>query len=287
MTTASGDMDYDRRAPHLLGLLGGDEGPLADLLHRCQDDLTDIHVRRQPFGARSWVSLYVGMTTVLDVELSGDRLRLRAHETHRVNGGFNDGWVDPVPLDELVARWPAVSAYLDRVIPTVAERHTAKEGRVHAALCSGRSHAYAVADREAAIGFRDASTKTEICQPVEQAIHNAILNAAHDEAWWTGNTSKLKPLGTGLDILATDPAGRLLAIEAKPPSSLEGIAWGPAQVRFYAEIFAAWLTRDTPLEGHRRRPSPTACQSRTQRHRLPTLRYDQKLYRYSPSAQDR
>jgi hypothetical protein len=49
-------------------------------------------------------------------------------------------------------------------------------------------------------------------------------------------------LGTSPDFLAVDRDGRLLVIEAKPAHALEGIVWGPAQVRFHAELMARVLT---------------------------------------------
>ncbi len=239
------EMTYDRRAPELLGALADADGLLADLLGRCGRDCVDLQVRKATTGAKTWVSLYVGMTTVLDVSLSAGHFRAWAHRTHRINGGFDDTWNEPMPLKVLASRRPEISGYLDRVIPTVAARHIAKEGRVHAGLSSGASDAYAVADREAAVGFRNNPVKDATCSPLADVIHSAVLNAHRDEPWWPDNSKPLKAMGTGLDVLAVDPAGRLLAIEAKPASALEGITWGPAQVRFYAELFAKWANETT------------------------------------------
>src|SRR3546814_4219521 len=44
-------------------------------------------------------------------------------------------------------------------------------------------------------------------------------------------------MGTAVDILAVSPDDRLLVIEAKPAGASKGIAWAPAQVRLYAELF--------------------------------------------------
>jgi hypothetical protein len=234
------DMSYDRTAPELLSLLEEANGFLGELLSRCALDLVDLHVRRHPFSNRQWVSLYVGMTSVLDIAWSGGQFRVSAHPTHRKNGGFDQDWLRPMSPADLTARSFDVLSYVDRVIPTVGSRHTAKEGRVHAALCSGASDAFAVADREAAVGFRDSNVKSQICDPISDAIHSAVLNAGRKDAWWPGNGPSLKRFGTGLDILAAGPDGQIFAIEAKPAGALDGIMWGPAQVRFYAEVFAAW-----------------------------------------------
>jgi hypothetical protein len=234
------ELGYDRRAPELLALLDDAGGLLTALLARCGQELVDLQVRRDSFGERSWVSIYVGLTTVLDIALSADRFRVSAHRTHRSSGGFDPAWLEPMTLPELAEIREGLCGYLDRVIPTVGARHTAKEGRVHTALCSGASDAYSVADREAAVGFRNSTVKGRICDPIADAIHTAVLAAGRNEPWWPGNGKPPRAFGTGLDVLAVDPAGRLLVIEAKPSASLEGIMWGPAQVRFYAEVFARW-----------------------------------------------
>jgi hypothetical protein len=56
-------------------------------------------------------------------------------------------------------------------------------------------------------------------------------------------------LGEEVDFLAVDELGRLLVVEAKPAEALAGIGWGPAQVRFYAELFARLLDQDNDAVG--------------------------------------
>lgn len=234
------EMRYDRRVsgPALDLLVDADVVP--SLVALAERPLIDLQLRGAASGAPT-LSLYVGMTVVLEVRSVAAGYRLHAHETHRGNGGFDERWRKAMPLDELVAAWPSVFAYVERVIPTVNTSHTAHEGAVHAAMCSGRADSYVVADREAAVGFTNTAARDEWCGPVQRRLHEAVTAASNGERWWPGTTAKLPAFGTGLDVLALDPAGRLLVMEAKPAGALKGIVWGPAQVMFYAELFAAWI----------------------------------------------
>lgn len=233
------ELRYDRRVSEsLIELLSTDPGRSLVRRRNEKPDLLDVQLRSWPNSSTNWASLYVGLTTVLDLKESRDgRFRLKAHKTHRKNGRFPESLDSPLTREALIDRWDELDAYLDRVIPSVTSRHTAKEGAVHAAMCSDRSDAYQVVDREAAVKFKDTPSKKTFLEPIAEKIHDAVDENSIDEPWWPGGRPSL---GTGLDILAIGSDGRLLAIEAKPSTSLPGITWGPAQVRFYAEIFAAW-----------------------------------------------
>jgi hypothetical protein len=148
-------------------------------------------------------------------------------------------------LEELVPTWPSIDAYLDRILDdgAVDARWVRSEGLVHAAIASNSSDAYAVIQREAAISFSSSQTKVAICHPMREGLIGAVRAAGRTEPWWpTVRDRGADPrLGEEADFLAVDELGRLLVIEAKPAEALAGIAWGPAQVRFYAELFARWL----------------------------------------------
>jgi len=239
------DMSFDRTVSDRLLDCLRPGGPFAGLVARCHAEpgRFDVQLRREPKGTRSWASFYVGLTTVLDVDERNGSFRLRAAQTHRDRGGFDEQWRGWQPLDALVAQRAKVEAYLDRVIDTVDVNWTNSEGAVHGAICCGRSGAYRVIQREASIGFRDIPTRDAICKEIADPITSAVAHAGGDDPvpWWPRN----KRLGTALDVLAVGLDGRLLAIEAKPANALAGIVWGPAQVGFYAEMYARWL-RQTP-----------------------------------------
>jgi hypothetical protein len=237
---------FDRAiSPALLAaLMPG--GPLRGLVSRRQAApwLLDLQLRRGAWGKRCWVSLYCGLTTVLDIEESDGRYRLRAHPAHRAAGGFEPAWLVRQPLTALAAAWPQVDGYLDRVIPRVPERHTAREGAVHACMCASAAPTYRIVNREAAVAFSTTTVKAQVTVPLQEGIAAALATPLSTSPWWAAAVAARRPLGTGADLLAVDTAGRLLVIEAKPADSPSGISWGPAQVGFYARLFSRWVDHD-------------------------------------------
>jgi len=238
---------YDRRAPVLAEALkpGGVLAPLVALRQR-DPMLYDLQFRAS--AASSWLSFYVGLTTVLDLKLSGGLLHFAAHKTHLARGGVTDvGLPGPLPLAEFPTVWPAVESYLSKVVP-VPLRHTSREGAVHGALCSGLTDGYRVIDREAAVSFSDEQHKLEVCDALSKSMWDALDAGPTGQVWWPSGLKIRKNFGTGLDVLAVDGEGRLLIIEAKPATTAAGIVRAPAQVRFYAHLFALWLvsTEDAP-----------------------------------------
>lgn len=106
-------------------------------------------------------------------------------------------------------------------------------------------------DRESSIAFASAKVKARIIDELGSPIWEAIRAGGPAEAWWPAvRYKKPKAFGTGLDILAVDEEGRLLIVEAKPPGATEGITWGPAQVRFYADLYARLFASNPDVEDH-------------------------------------
>jgi hypothetical protein len=243
------DITFDRRASPTLMRVLSLGGPFACLVTRAlgAEGRFDVQLRKEPKGSRTWATFYVGLTSVLDLDERHDAFRLRAHRTHREAGGFNDAWSDWKSEGSLAAEWPAVDRYLDRVIPKVETKWTHSEGAVHAAICAGGGASYRVVQREASPSFRNMAARTaiskSIADPLYAAVAAAMIGEPPSPAWWPGvrDHGKQKQLGTAPDILAVGLDGRLLVIEAKPANAIAGIVWGPAQVRFYAELFDRWL----------------------------------------------
>ncbi|MFN8035390.1 MAG: hypothetical protein U0V73_05605 [Acidimicrobiia bacterium] len=248
------EMEFNRRVSETLMEALAPDGFAASLIatRSSNPGRFDVQLRRNRSGLRSWASLYAGLTTILDVDEQNGLFRLRAHPTHRKAGGFNSDWHSPQTRSELAAAWPAVMQYVTAADAAVARRHVQAEGAVHAALCSGAADEYFVIQREASIAFDNESGKERICTELVDPIYAAVGEASDGEPWWPGvsDGGRRQALGTGLDILAIDRSGRLLAIEAKPANALAGIVWGPAQVRFYAELFARLLSTNTDSIGH-------------------------------------
>ena len=78
-----------------------------------------------------------------------------------------------------------------------------------------------------------------------------MRSTGRTDAWWPGirDGGRLPSFGQEADVLAVDRDGNLLVIEVKPAKAAKGLVWGPAQVRFYAEVFARLLNIDDGARG--------------------------------------
>ena len=252
---SAGNMWLDRRiSDTLLGALDVN-GPLHSLITRrnIEPSLLDVQLRRAPKNpSHCWASLYVGLTTVLDVHERAGAIWLDAHPTHKKNGRFDPSWSVPRPLDAMVRAWPQVEDYLNKAISRLDGHHTDFEGRMHAAMCSGYPSSYRVINREASPSFESEPVKKHLIERIGQPLWEAMSLASSREPWWPGVRYAKSPkrFGTSPDVLALDGEGRLLVIEAKPPGALEGITWGPVQVRFYADMFAELFRRQPSASDH-------------------------------------
>ncbi len=95
----------------------GPGGPLNWLVTRVSapDSGLDLQLRSSG-GSTSWVSLYAGMTSVLDVYDNSGGLSLRVHPTHRAAGAFDELWSAPQSPAKLGDQHESVDAYLDRIL---------------------------------------------------------------------------------------------------------------------------------------------------------------------------
>jgi len=234
-------MHFDRVvSQNLLDALRPD-GPLHGAVTWCAGDpsLRDLQLRRAPKGPTSWASLYVGLTSVLDVVEQHGQFRVTAHTTHRAAGGFNAAWGAWQSIGDLTAAWPEVRGYLDAAAAKVHGRWTDSEGRVHALLSTSPHTGVTLINRETSVSFSNQPTKDQLCEGWATALTALLRADGRSEPWWINQLEKR--LGTSPDFLAVDDAGRLLVIEAKPASAAAGITWSPAQVTFYSTMYAAWL----------------------------------------------
>lgn len=85
------DVTFDRTvSEELLNFLRSDTGQRLRAVRDREPMLFDIQLRSdRPKGRRSWATLYYGLTSLLDVDESKGRFRLRLHRTHRAAGGFD------------------------------------------------------------------------------------------------------------------------------------------------------------------------------------------------------
>lgn len=245
MTEPLPDLIYRRAAsPALMAALAGRLQPLVTW-RQDGDFPCDVQLRQSPKGSESWVSLYVGLTSVLDVysrtTKGVDRFQLRAHTTHQAVG-LSLPWGKWLALEELPVS--EVLSYLDTAAAAAETRWTAVEGQVHAVL--GREvTAWSIVNREASTSFRDVGTREKRLAPWRAGVTGALV-LVDAEPWQVDLQSKSR--GVSPDFLAVDDDGRLLVVEAKPGAAPVGIAGSPAQVAVYARALRAWLDQD-PVVG--------------------------------------
>lgn len=239
--TAGTAMHYDRVVSEVLLNALRPRGPLHSAVAWSQADprLRDVQLRKQPKGAASWASFYVGLTSVLDIYEVGGQFRLKAHATHRAAAGFDPSWDSWQALDALAERWAQVELYLEKVSTHVHPMWLNTEGKVHALISNSTRTGFSVINREASISFVNQATKDGLGKGWSDAIRDGLRSVDRSDAWFTALLTK--SLGMSPDFIAVDNDGRLLIIEAKAASAAAGITWGPAQVTFYACMYAAWL----------------------------------------------
>lgn len=240
--TADFVIRYDRRVSDQFLQHFTPDGLLSSLPAYAKSGLfpIDLRFRRDAKSGAEHASLYIGLTSVLDVHHArSGKLRLKVHPTHQKNGKFDAAWAKPMTPAELAAVWPAVELYLDRIIPIAAKSHGGKEGAIQAAVATYRTGERVILDREVTPSFRDTATKLEVMDACQQPILAALEDAD------LGFGAVPTKLGNECDALAVDSAGRILAVEIKP-IGVGSIAWVVAQATMYARILQRWVDADAP-----------------------------------------
>jgi len=237
------EMKYDRRVDESF-LDNFVKGGFASSLVQYARDApypVDLQFRKNPKTNAQHASLYVGLTSVLNVEAkSSNAFRLTAHQTWAGSkNNWGNTWGAGKDAAYWSANWRAVETYLESVIPIAAQsRHASKEGSVQAAVCSFRGERQrAMLDREVMPSFKDARTKKKILEDCAAPLLEALKT----------KPAPGKPptrLGTECDVLAIDTTEqRLIAVEIKPGNT-STLAWAPAQATMYASVLTEWMKRD-------------------------------------------
>ena len=177
MIVIPGDLDcrYDRRVdPGFLDLFDarGAFRTLTEYARKARYPV-DLQFRRNPKTAAQHASLYVGLTTVLDVHWKPGTVKLAAHPSFHPSG-FQAAWMSWTAIGEAAARADAVDGYLDAVIPKAAAGRAAVEGAVQAAVSSFDSANRVMLDREVLLHFRDTPTKQRVMDRVTADLLAAL-----------------------------------------------------------------------------------------------------------------
>ena len=231
------DYRYDRRVDPFFLQLFASHGPFRTLTEYALKARypVDLQFRSNPKTGAQHASLYVGLTTVLDVHWKPDLVRLVAHYSYH-SAGFDPAWTSWAPVSAAQARSEAVDDYLDTVIPKAAAGRAAVEGSVQAAVSSFGSGKRAMLDREVMLHFRDMSTRKSVMGSVSVDLLRSLDSAPVPGA-------RPKSFGGKCDLLALDSDGRLLAVEVKP-KGVSTIIWAPAQAIVYARLLHLWTRND-------------------------------------------
>jgi hypothetical protein len=238
MATVDWDLHYDRRASvdflaHFLP--GGVAASLAEYA-RYAPYPVDLQMRKNPRTGTQHATVYVGLTSVLQVtHVKPNLLTLRGHKnlTGKHNA-FDPTWSTPMTVEDIGKRWRAVEGYLEEVIPLATPKHANKEGAVQAAVSVFSADERVMVDREVALSFKDTPTKTKIFEMLTAPYLEALKNVAGVPG------QRPTSFGGECDLLAVDARGRLLAVEIKP-RDVASIAWAGIQATIYAELFTRWL----------------------------------------------
>src|SRR5450759_4819422 len=159
------DLHYDRRVSEefLAHFLGGGVARSLVEYARYAPYAVDLQMRKNPKTGAEHATLYVGLTSVLNVKRNKDRLQLVGHKW-AVEGrfGFDASWTKPMSVSALETQWHAVDDYLEAIIPAASAKHASREGAVQAAASGFNSGDRIMFDREAALHFKDTATKQGI-----------------------------------------------------------------------------------------------------------------------------
>jgi hypothetical protein len=235
---------FDRRAtPELLDALAPETGFARSLVSYARYGRWALDLQFRGYGKQDdhWVTLYMGLTKVLDLRHNSRGYWLYAHKTWATKSNrWNESWSKRRPATEMAKIWPDVEDYLHLVVPEVAGRFVKKEGAVQAAVSGFANRHFVVIDRESVVKFGSDPER----QKVHHRLAQPVLDALGDSgglAWWNG---KPKSLGPECDALAISRDGELLTIELKAATDTAKIAWAPAQARHYASLFQYWAGHD-------------------------------------------
>jgi len=240
------DARYDRSiSAEFLAVLkpGGFAASLLDYAHAQYP--IDLQFRKNPKNNAQHVTLYVGMTAVLNVidkVLLG--YRLDAHPKYKGNPavGWDADWERPHPGRWWGEHWAEVEDYLERIIPAVMGGSlTSKEGPVQAAVSVFKGDPSRVMlDREVIPGFVDDPTRKRVISGFSDQLAASVAKAGIPGRPPTR-------FGPKCDVLALRNDGQLEAIEVKP-ENVSSLAWVPAQATMYATLLNFWIQADPNWE---------------------------------------
>ena len=245
-------MSYDRRAPQALLAALRQGGFAHSMVEFGGSGMWALDVQLRGLGEvkkQHRATLYIGTTKVVDLHLRGDSFAPSASSRYATEAnGWDLAWAQSRNAEWLADQWPAVEAYLQRVIEhVVSGGRYMKEGMVQAAIGRFPAAGFTVLDREAVVSFGSQAEK-DACIAELSARWLGALQRPDPPTWWKTRPDRL---GDECDALAVSQAGEILAIEIKPHTAPDtDIAWSVLQAGMYADPFQLWADHagDTALQ---------------------------------------
>ena len=239
----TGSIRYDRRvAQDFLAhfMKGGVAYSLTEYAGKARYPV-DLQMRHNPKTGVDHASLYVGLTSVLNVMAKPKpvpSLSLDAHKTWSEGPyGFDLSWRSASPIGSWKSQWIHVEEYLEKVIPSASVSHGRTEGAVQAAASAFSDGSRVMLDREVTPHFLNTQVKNSVLGPISKELADALSRSRPVPGKPPGS------FGAECDLLALDRRGRLLAVEVKP--SVSSLVWTPAQATMYSRVLQAWVDDDS------------------------------------------
>lgn len=185
------------------------------------------------------VTIYAGLTSLLEIKLAGTRLAVSAAESY-ARQPCALGLMGKFPLADaatIAARWPA---YRDGV--KVAERYLHREGILQARLIEryglgfDQGDEWCIFDREAVIAYPSNARRDGYEATVKEGFRSVRCAIDADASIRTGKKAS-GDSGRELDLLAVTREGDLMVGEVKGAHDTAGIYLSPIQLAGYLQMW--------------------------------------------------
>jgi hypothetical protein len=230
------------------------QGPLRKLVQLTQEKWPGKDVRPDLQLRRDTITLYMGLTKVLDVRMDA---KGRLYPSAALTYGLSDdgsGVKKVYEVDRVADFAQDIGGYLARV--EVGDSHLSLEGlcqnwlsyRYGSARQTGLGEPVAI-DREVVIGHANMAEKEQQWEePVRKAAKAIVKGISEANPGLFGTKLEERALGNELDLLMWAPEDTLLVAEIKGGGNAHGIYMAPVQVAAYTmawQRFAAAESLDS------------------------------------------
>ena len=202
---------------------------------------------------QEWISVYCGMTRLLEITLKRNQVSISADLKYR-NYAEQKG-LDIYGIKEMTDlnfEKDFVQLFFCLRQDNQLHRHyyNKKEGYFQNLFSrqfgieSTGNEDFVVIDKESVVGYQDTATRTKIFSIQQEKFREIKKHLSEiDEKKYGKNLSR-ETIGNELDFLALNGSGNVLLIEFKHGSSAKGIYLSPIQIGLYCDIFQEYISRN-------------------------------------------